>query len=140
MSTQPPPSDPYLHTPPPGAVTQPLGPLPKYTSRWYLLFHLPFTLRLIGRCLSDPRVPTARKGFFVGGIGILLVLLLVPEAGADLLAALVPVLDVIGLGLGIPFEGAVDWGFFVVAAGTLIQLFPSDVVQQHIWELRGGRP
>jgi hypothetical protein len=137
MSTQRlPPSDPYEYTPPPGALTRPLGPWQKYTSRWYLLFHLRFTLRLIGRCLGDPRVSPARKMLFVGSISFLLLLLLVPEAGADLLAAFVPVLDLIG----IPFEGVMDWGFFALAAGTLMQLFPPAVIQQHIWELRDGNP
>ena len=36
------------------------------------------------------------------------------------------------------FIGAVDWGFFVLVVGSLISLFPPEVLQQHILELRGG--
>jgi len=102
-----------------------------------MLFHLGFTLRLIGRCLADPRVTAGSKFLFVGLTGFLLLALLVPEASADLLAALLPVVGWIFDLVGLPFEGAVDWSFFVLAVGTMIGLFPVDVVRQHVAELKG---
>jgi hypothetical protein len=126
---------------PPGAdhETRQLGPLRQYTRRRYMIFHLGFTLRLIGRCLGDPRVPTGNKALFLSVTGALLFALIAPEAGADAFALLIPFVGWAFDLLGLPFEGAVDWGFFVLAVGALMGLFPADVVRQHILELRGGR-
>src|SRR5205814_2278183 len=120
------------------APTRRLGPWTPFARRTYLFLHLPFAVRLIWRCLNDPRVAGGTKLLFVGGIGLLLALLLVPEAAADLVVAVIPILDLSEL-VGIPFEGVVDWGFVVLAAGTLMQLFPANIVAQHIAELRGGQ-
>lgn len=136
MNTQrlPQPYDP----PPGGADTRRLGPWQKFTRRRYMLFHLGFTLRLIGRCLGDPRVAAGSKVLFLGVTGLLLFMLMVPEAGADFMALLLPVAGPVLDLFGIPFEGAVDWGFLVLAIGGLMSLFPPEVLQQHIWELKGG--
>jgi len=137
MSTQrlPPPGYP-LPAPLP-QPTQQLGPLKKYTQRRYMLFHLIFTLRLIGRCLGDRRVAGGSKVIFVGVIGFLLALLLAPELSADFVAALIPIVGPLFDLFAIPFEGAVDWGFLILAVGSLMSLFPPDVLAYHISELRG---
>jgi hypothetical protein len=135
MSTQRLPPGGYPPAPPPAAPnpTRQLGPLKQFTTRRYMLMHLIFTLRLIGRCLADPRVRPGSKALFLGVIGFLLTALLVPELTADLLTLFIPIFDLVG----IPFEGVVDWGFLVVAMGSLISLFPPDVLRQHISELKG---
>src|SRR5690242_7171821 len=72
-----------------------------------LVFHFFKTLRLVGTVLWDGRVSFLRKGIFVAGIGVLLVLLLFPEVigdGATLLAAIFPL-----LGVELPAEGVADW-------------------------------
>ena len=126
--------------PPPDHDTRRLGPLERYTRRGYLLFHLPFTLRLIGRCLRDPRAGAGAKLLFLGVTGLLLLVLLVPEAGADAVALLVPVVGPLFDLVGVPFEGAVDWSFLIIAIPALLGLFPAEVVRQHILELRGQLP
>jgi hypothetical protein len=113
--------------------TQPLGPLRRYTRRRYMLFHLGFTLRLVGRCLADPQVGGGRKLIFLSVLGFLMLALLLPETGADLIGLFVPIFDL----FGIPFEGVVDWGFFVFALGWLISIFPPEVLRRHIAELQG---
>jgi hypothetical protein len=134
MSTQRLPPGPGYPAPPVEHNTQPLGPLRRYTRRRYMLFHLGFTLRLVGRCLADPRVGAGRKLIFLGVLGFLMMALLVPETGADLIGLFVPIFDL----FGIPFEGVVDWGFFVFALGWLIGIFPPDVLRRHIQELQGS--
>ena len=103
-----------------------------------MIFHLGFTLRLIARCLGDPRVPASAKALFVGVTGALLLALLTPEATVDAFALLLPIVGPVFDLLGLPFEGAVDWGFFVLAVGALISVFPAPIVRRHILELRGG--
>jgi hypothetical protein len=102
-----------------------------------MLLHLIFTLRLVGRCLGDPRVRPGSKALFLGVTGFLLLALLVPELTADLFAALIPIIGPLLDLVGIPFEGVVDWGFLVLALGSLVSLFPPDVLRQHISELKG---
>jgi hypothetical protein len=130
---------PNYQPPAPDHDTRQLGPLGRYTQRRYMLFHFIFTVRLIGRCLGDRRVATAAKALFVGIVGILLLALLVPEAGADMLALLAPVVGPLFDLFGVPLEGAIDWGFLVLVVGALMRLFPPEVLQQHIIELQDGR-
>ncbi len=139
MSTQhlPPNNYPPNPAPLPDHPTQQLGPLKQYTRRRYMLFHLIFTMRLIGRCLGDRRVAAGSKLIFLGVIGFLLTALLLPEISADFVAALVPIVGPLFDLFGIPFEGVVDWGFVVLAVGFLMGLFPPDVLAQHIVELKG---
>ena len=139
MSTQrlPPPGYPVPPPVPAAHPTQQLGPLKKYTQRRYMLFHLIFTLRLIGRCLGDRRVSSGSKVIFLGVTGFLLVALLAPELSLDFVAALVPIIGPIFDLIGIPFEGAIDWGFLILVIGSLMSLFPPDVLAYHISELRG---
>ncbi|MGI8588247.1 MAG: hypothetical protein ACR2M0_11255 [Chloroflexia bacterium] len=138
MSTQrlPQPGDrrPVMLPPPTEQDTRALGPLQNYTKRRYMLTHAIFTLRLIWRCLADPYVAPGNKLLFVGIIGVLLGALLLPETAFDILSLVAPILDF----FNIPVEGLVDWGSFVVIAGSLMGLFPQEVVRRHIIELRGG--
>ena len=96
---------PNYQPPAPDHDTRQLGPVRRYTQRRYMLFHFIFTVRLIGRCLGDRRVATAAKALFVGITGILLLALLVPEAGADMLALLAHVVGPLLTCLALPLEG-----------------------------------
>ena len=101
----------------------------KQPRRRDLVFHFFKTLRLVGTILWDRRVPLLRKGVFVGGIVLLLVLLLFPEVigdGATLLAALFPL-----LGVEIPAEGTLDWLAFALASFSLLSVFPKEIVGEH---------
>ncbi len=101
----------------------------KQPRRRDLVFHFFKTLRLVGTLLWDRRVSLLRKGVFVGGIGVLLVLLLFPEVvgdGATLLAALFPL-----FGVELPAEGAVDWLAFALASFSLLSVFPKEIVGEH---------
>ncbi|HUS17651.1 MAG TPA: hypothetical protein VM536_21860 [Chloroflexia bacterium] len=102
------------------------------------MFHLIFTVRVVGRCLGDPRVAGTSKALFIAIMGLLMAAVIIPEAAADVLALLVPfagpALDLVG----IPFEGVADWSFLVLVLGSLVSLFPPDVLRQHIVELQGG--
>ncbi len=139
MSTQrlPPPGYPVPPPAPLPHATQQLGPLKKYTQRRYMLFHLIFTLRLIGRCLGDRRVAAGSKVIFLGVTGFLLAMLLLPELAADFVTALIPIFGPILDLFGIPFEGVVDWSLLILVVGSLMSLFPPDVLAYHISELRG---
>src|SRR5207253_8731839 len=89
MSTQLLPPN-YQPPPPADSNTRRLGPLGRFARRRYMLFHLGFTLRLIGRCLADPRVSAGSKALFLGITGFVLLLVLMPEVGADVIAGVVP--------------------------------------------------
>ena len=105
----------------------------KQPRRRDLVFHLFKTIRLVGTVLWDKRVSLLRKAAFVGGIGILLALLLFPEAlgdGATLLAALFPL-----LGVEVPAEGALDWLAFALASFSLLSIFPKEIVGEHYEQL-----
>lgn len=105
----------------------------KQPRRRDLVFHLFKTIRLVGSVLWDKRVSFLRKAAFVVGIGVLLVLLLFPEAlgdGATLLAALFPL-----LGVEIPAEGALDWLAFALASFSLLSVFPKEIVGEHYEQL-----
>ena len=55
---------------------------------------------------------------------MLLLALLMPEAAVDTFALLVPIVGPVFNLFGLPFEGAVDWSFFVLAVGALIEHVP----------------
>ena|ERR1051326_1428507 len=94
-----------------------------------LVFHLPKTIRLVGTILWDGRVSLLRKGAFLGGIGLLLVLLFVPELVADGATLLSPLFSLIGVEL--PAEGAMDWLAFTLASFSLLKVFPTEILGEH---------
>ena len=98
-----------------------------------LVFHLPKTIRLVGTVLWDRRVSLLRKGAFLGGMGVLLALLLVPEALADGATLLSPLFALIGVEL--PAEGAIDWLAFTLASFSLLQVFPKEILGEHYEQL-----
>ncbi len=105
----------------------------KQPRRRDLVFHLFKTLRLVGAVLWDRRVSLLRKGTFIAGIGVLLVLLLFPEVigdGATLLAAIFPL-----LGVELPAEGVADWLAFALASFSLLSVFPKEIVGEHYEQL-----
>jgi hypothetical protein len=96
-----------------------------------LLFHLRKTGMLVLAVLADARVHPARKLAFVGVAGSLLALVLFPEMLADVFTAVIPFVNVLGLGIEIPAEVGFDWVFFAVAAFNLLRLFPTEIVGEH---------
>ena len=105
----------------------------KQPRRRDLVFHFFKTLRLVGTVLWDKRVSLVRKGIFVAGIGVLLVLLLFPEVigdGATLLAAIFPL-----FGVELPAEGVADWLAFALASFSLLSVFPKEIVGEHYEQL-----
>lgn len=98
-----------------------------------LVFHLFKTIRLVGTVLWDRRVSLLRKGAFLGGIGVLLALLLVPEVLADGATLLSPLFALIGVEL--PAEGAIDWLAFTLASFSLLQVFPKEILGEHYEQL-----
>jgi hypothetical protein len=105
----------------------------KQPRRRDLVFHFFKTLRLVGDVLWDRRVSLLRKGIFVVGIGVLLILLLFPEVvgdGATLLAAIFPL-----FGVELPAEGVADWLAFALASFSLLSVFPKEIVGEHYEQL-----
>src|SRR5690348_10378746 len=100
-----------------------------------LVFHLPKTIRLVGTVLWDGRVSLLRKGAFVGGMGLLLVLLFVPELVGDGVTLLSPLFSLIGVEL--PAEGAIDWLAFTLASFSLLKVFPTEILGEHYEQLFG---
>ena len=98
-----------------------------------LVFHLFKTIRLVRTVLWDRRVSLLRKGAFLGGMGLLLALLLVPEIAADGATLLSPLFALIGVEL--PVEGAIDWLAFPLASFSLLQVFPKEILGEHYEQL-----
>lgn len=94
-----------------------------------LVFHLFKTIRLARILLWDRRVSRLRKGAFLGGMGILLALLLVPEMIADGATLLSPLFLLLGVEL--PAEGAIDWLAFTLASFSLLKVFPKEILGEH---------
>ena len=94
-----------------------------------LVFHLPKTIRLVGTVLWDRRVSLLRKSAFLGGLGVLLALLLVPEVLADGVTLLSPLFSLIGVEL--PAEGAIDWLAFALASFSMLKVFPKEILGEH---------
>jgi hypothetical protein len=105
----------------------------KQPRRRDLVFHLPKTIRLVGSVLWDRRVSLLRKGAFLGGMGLLLVLLLVPEVVADGVTLVSPLFALIGVEL--PAEGTLDWLAFTLASFSLLKLFPTEILGEHYEQL-----
>lgn len=94
-----------------------------------LLFHSIKIVKLVGAVLKDRRVSILRKGAFLGIVGLLLGALLFPELFADALTLITPLLPLEIL--EIPADATIDWVAFVVAAFTLLKLFPTEIVGEH---------
>lgn len=75
----------------------------------------------------------SRKGVFLGGMGLLLALLLVPEVLADGATVLSPRFALIGVEL--PAEGAIDWFAFTLASFSLLQVIPKEILGEHYEQL-----
>ena len=105
----------------------------KQPHRRDLVFHLFKTIRLVGGVLWDRRVSLLRKGAFLGGLAILLVLLLVPEVVADGVTLVSPLFALIGVEL--PAEGALDWLAFTLASFSLLKVFPKEILGEHYEQL-----
>ena len=98
--------------------------LPK---RAELILHLFSTAKLVSAILGDKRVHVVRKAAYLGTIGLMLGVLLFPEAlveVASLFTVVFPFLE-------IPVDASVDWVTFAVATFSLLKLFPTEIVGEH---------
>jgi hypothetical protein len=89
-----------------------------------------------GAVMKDTRVSILPKLGFIVGIAVLLLMLLVPEATADVIALIPGFTGLLDL-IGVPVEGAVDWLALGLAAFNLLKLFPQDIVNEHYDQLSG---
>jgi hypothetical protein len=101
----------------------------KQPRRRDLLFHIFKSTRLIGAMLKDNRVSILRKGAYLAGMAILLVLLLFPEVLADSATLLTPLFSMVGVEL--PAEGSIDWLALGFASFSLLSLFPKEILGEH---------
>ncbi len=92
-----------------------------------LIFHLFKTTKLVGAVLNDQRVNVVRKAAYLGSVGLLLAILLFPEA----LAEVASLVSVVFPFLEIPVDASVDWVSFAVATFSLLKLFPKEIVGEH---------
>jgi alpha-beta hydrolase superfamily lysophospholipase len=96
-----------------------------------MLLHFRQSLALMGALLRDSRVSRLRKAIFVGSLGALLLMLLVPELSFDTIVGAVPVAGPVFDLLGVPTEGSLDWLTAVTLLPLLLRVFPAAVVRQH---------
>ncbi|HEY7348744.1 MAG TPA: hypothetical protein VH599_10550 [Ktedonobacterales bacterium] len=94
-----------------------------------LIFHLVKTGRLVVAVLGDRRVSLVRKGAYLGALGLLLLIPLLPEMAAQIVTVASLLLPVEILEL--PLDGAIDWVTFAVATFSLLKLFPKEIVGEH---------
>ncbi len=92
-----------------------------------LIFHFIKTGRLVRAVLGDPRVSIIRKAAYLGSVGVLLAVLLFPEALAELLTLITVVFPL----LEIPADATLDWVVFAFATFSLLKLFPIEIVGEH---------
>jgi hypothetical protein len=92
-----------------------------------LIFHLFKTGRLVAAVLGDRRVHILRKIAYLGSVGLLLAILLFPEALAEIATAITVVFPI----LEIPADASIDWVAFAVATFSLLKFFPKEIVGEH---------
>jgi hypothetical protein len=86
-------------------------------------------IRLVKAVLWDRRVTLLRKGAYLGGLALLLLLLLVPEALGDSVTLLSPLFALVGVEL--PAEGAINWMALAFASFSLLAVFPKEILGEH---------
>jgi hypothetical protein len=101
----------------------------KQPRRRDMLFHVLKTIRLVGAVLWDKRVSLVRKGAYLAGMALLLVLLLFPELLADSATLLTPLFAL--LGVEVPIEGGIDWLALALGSFSLLSLFPKEILGEH---------
>jgi hypothetical protein len=104
-----------------------------------LLFHIPKTFSLIKAVFQDARVHWLPKIVFTLSLGVLLIALLVPDIGIELMSIFAGPLEPIAAAIGLPVDGVLDWVVLGTAAINLFRLFPSQVVGEHYNRIFGGR-
>lgn len=103
-------------------------PIGKNPNALAMIFNLPKTFSLVGAVFRDARVHWLPKIVFTLSLAVLLVALIFPDVGIELLSL---VGGPIGAVLGIPIDGGLDWIVLGTAAFNLFRLFPSQVVDEH---------
>jgi hypothetical protein len=101
----------------------------KQPRRRDLYFHFFKSIKMIEAVLWDKRVSLLRKAAYLGGMGLLLVLLLFPELLADSATLLTPLFSLVGV--EIPAEGTIDWMALGFASFSLLSLFPKEILGEH---------
>ena len=104
------------------------APAGKAPNALALLFNLPKTFSLVGAVFRDARVHWMPKIVFSLSLAVLMIALLFPDVGIELLSFVGGPLGAI---LGIPVDGGLDWIVLGTAAFNLFRLFPSQVVDEH---------
>jgi len=94
-----------------------------------VFFHAIKTFKLVGTLLTDRRVPLLRKVLFLCSIGVLLVILIFPDALGEIVLS--TVLPLVGTVLGVPLDAGFDWLAFALLVVNLLRFFPAEVVAEH---------
>ena len=118
-----------LQQPPPIVEATSSQPLHQQPRRRDLVLHGLKTIRLVKAVLWDKRVGLLRKGTFLGGIALLLLLLLVPEVLGASVTLLSPLFALVGVEL--PVEGAISWMALAFASFSLLAVFPKEILGEH---------
>jgi hypothetical protein len=94
-----------------------------------LVFHLFKTGKLVAALLSDQRVHIVRKAGYLGILGLILLIPVLPEVAGQIITVLSPLLpaEIVEL----PLDGTIDWVTFAVASFSLLKLFPKEIVGEH---------
>ena len=104
------------------------------------LAHLPRTLKVAGKVLTDSRVQLLPKALFIGSVAFVLAALLTPEALAEFIAVVPGLGDILALGF-LPVDGVVDWMALGILALNLMKMFPQNIVNEHFDEVVAkGKP
>lgn len=94
-----------------------------------LVFHFFKTGKLVSAVLQDKRVHVARKAAYLGVLGLILLIPLVPEIAGQVITLLSPLLP--GEIVELPLDGTIDWVTFAVATFSLLKFFPKEIVGEH---------
>src|SRR5438270_2397489 len=89
-----------------------------HPKRFDIFFHAIKTFKLIGTLLVDARIPLIRKALFLGTIGLLLAILIFPDAFNELILS--TALPLVGTVLGVPLDAGFDWIAFSLVVVNLL--------------------
>ena len=106
-----------------------------YPKRFDVFLHAIKTFKLIGALLVDRRIPIMRKALFLGSIGVLLAILIFPDAFNEIVLS--TVLPVVGTALGVPLDAGFDWVAFSLLVVNLLHFFPAEIISEHYRNIFG---
>jgi hypothetical protein len=103
--------------------------------RFDIFFHAIKTFKLIGALLMDGRISIGRKALFLGSIGVLLAILIFPDAFNEVVMS--TVLPLVGTVLGVPVDAGFDWIAFSFVVVNLLRFFPAEIISEHYRNIFG---